>query len=247
MYSVGAGLGATTGYFAASAGLGVAVHFAIAATFFASVCLWMAAVDWTFDRPKSGRRATIYALPKGSLAIVALVAFCASIGEGAMADWSAIFLVSVSEIGDADAALEIAVFSVTMVIMRLVGDRFVARIGPTAAGRFAGVVATSGIVIAAAFGSFGATLLGFALMGIGYALIMPLAFTRSAADGAMAPGAAIASVATLGYGGGMLGPPLIGFVAEATSIRLAFGLLTGFALLIVVFAAAFRPPNANVG
>jgi len=184
MYPLGAGLGAATGYLAASVDLGVSAHFAVAVVLFAAICLWMANVDWQFDRPRTARRGPIYALPKRGLAIVAVVAFCASIGEGGMDDWSAIFLVAVADVGDADAALGITVFSVTMMITRLVGDRFVARVGPTVAGRFSGVVATLGVVIAVAFGSFGAALVGFALMGVGYALIMPLAFTRAASDGA---------------------------------------------------------------
>jgi len=243
MYSVGTGLGAATGYLAASADLVVSAHFAIAAVLFAAICLWMAIVDWTFDRPKTARRGPIYVLPKRGLAIVAVVAFCASIGEGGMADWSAIFLVAVAQVGDADAALGFTVFSIAMVVARLLGDRFVARVGAIAAGRLSGIAATIGVLIAVVFGSFGAALVGFALMGMGYALIMPLAFSRAASDGTMARGAAIASVATLGYGAFMLGPPLIGFIADATSIRLAFGLLAAFAVLIVIFAKALGSPK----
>lgn len=79
-------------------------------------------------------------------------------------------------------------------------------------------------------------------MGVGYAVIMPLAFSRAAADPFLPPGTAIASVSTLGYGGLLLGPPLIGFVADATSLRMGFGILAILAALIVVLAYAVKPP-----
>ena len=241
MYSVGAGIGAGSGYLAASLDLGLPAHFAIAGVLFAAICLWLAAVPWTSEQRPEKHTAPIYAMPKGPLIVAAMVAFCASIGEGGMADWSAIFLVAVAETSEAEAALGFTVFSVAMVAVRLVGDRLVERFGPIIAGRLSGLAAALGVTLAVAFGNHAMAMIGFALMGVGYALIMPLAFSRAANDGTMSQGAAIAAVATLGYGGIMLGPPLIGFLAEATSIRFAFLMLAGFAALIVLYAGALAP------
>ena len=72
---------------------------------------------------------------------------------------------------------------------------------------------------------------------------MPLAFTRAANDPVVPPGAAIASVSTLGYGGLLVGPPLIGFVAEVTSLRVGFVILAVLALLIVTMARAVGTPT----
>ena len=77
-------------------------------------------------------------------------------------------------------------------------------------------------------------------MGIGYAVIMPLAFSRAANDPLVPPGQAIASVATLGYGGLLIGPPLIGFLAELFGLRMAFSVLIPLAVLIVVLAGALK-------
>ena len=77
-------------------------------------------------------------------------------------------------------------------------------------------------------------------MGVGYAVIMPLAFSRAANDRDVPPGQAIASVATLGYGGMLIGPPLIGFLAGLLSLRMAFAVLLPLAFLIVVCAGALR-------
>jgi MFS family permease len=80
-------------------------------------------------------------------------------------------------------------------------------------------------------------------MGVGYAVIMPLAFARAANDPGLAPGAASASVSTLGYGGLLLGPPVIGFLSELTSLRVAFFLLAILAGLMVLCSGALRRQN----
>ena len=83
-------------------------------------------------------------------------------------------------------------------------------------------------------------LAGFALLGLGYSALVPLAFSRAANDPEVAPGRALAGVATLGYGGSVLGPVAIGSVAQATSLAGAFGLIGALALAVVVLAGALR-------
>ncbi len=239
MFSVGAGAGALSGYLAISVGANLQVHFVVGAVIAVAAALWLTAISWESQRVGRGKGSPIYALPKGALIVVGLVAVGASIGEGGMADWSAIFLIEVADVSNAEATLGFTVFSVTMVATRLIGDRLVERFGPVLVGRVSGGFAVAGVSLAVAVGTFPTALIGFGLMGIGYAMIMPLAFTRAANDGTMPQGAAIASVATLGYGGVLFGPPLIGFVADATSIRTAFALLILFALLIVALSGVF--------
>ena len=83
-------------------------------------------------------------------------------------------------------------------------------------------------------------LIGFAAFGIGYAMIIPLAFSRAANDPDVPAGRAIASVATLTYGGILIGPPLIGFVAEATSLNGSLWLLIALAGVTLSMAGALR-------
>jgi MFS family permease len=79
-----------------------------------------------------------------------------------------------------------------------------------------------------------------ALLGLGYSLIAPLAFARAGADPDHSSGTAMAAVSTLGYGGFLLGPPLIGFVAEASSLRVSIALLAGLAVAITLLAGHLR-------
>ena len=82
---------------------------------------------------------------------------------------------------------------------------------------------------------------GFVLLGLGLGVIFPLAFSRAAASKTMPAGQAIAAVATLGYGGILIGPPLIGAVAALTSLRFGMGVLAVLAVMMIVFASAMRP------
>ncbi|WP_171021580.1 MFS transporter [Parasedimentitalea maritima] len=236
MFSLGAGLGAGSGFVAETFDIGITPHFIIAATVAAAITLTSARAEWTSDVRETGPAGPIFRLPKGPLFAVGFIAFCSSLGEGAMADWSAIFLVHSSGATEAQAALGYTVFSIAMVVMRLLGDGITLRLGAVGAARLAGSVATVGVLCAVGFGTFGMALTGFFLMGVGYAMIMPLAFSRAANDPHVSPGAALAAVSTLGYGGLLLGPPVIGFLAEVTSLRVAFLFLAVLAAMIVLLS-----------
>ncbi|MGI9285611.1 MAG: MFS transporter, partial [Pseudomonadales bacterium] len=241
MFSVGAGIGAASGSAAAAIELNFPIHFVLAAVIFTTITLSFTTIPWSSTKMLTENHSeSLFVFPRGALFVVGLVAFCASLGEGAMADWSAIFLVSVASVSDAEAALGYVVFSITMVTMRLIGDRIVAWLGPVTAARVGGSVAAVGSLIAVFLATFPMILLGFALMGIGYAVVMPLAFTRAANDKNIPQGAAIASVSTLGYGGILLGPPLIGFVAEVTSLQVAFLIMSVLACVIALLAGILR-------
>jgi predicted MFS family arabinose efflux permease len=239
MWSLGAGLGAATGAAASWAGLSVAEHFVMAALVFGALLQWFAHIPWTSDIQPHNPEASAFALPRGALVLVGLMALSSGAGEGAVADWSAVFLSGELGVTEARAALGLTVFSVVMVGMRLVVDRIVIRIGPVAVARISGLAAATGLALVVLSGWLPVALLGFALMGVGYAAIYPLAFSRAARDPVVPPGQAIASVATLGYSALLLSPPAIGAIAEITSLRVAFALLAVLALMISALAGVF--------
>ncbi len=240
MWSLGAGLGALSGYGAVQMGLTVMQHFLLAGGVVVALALALSWVHWS-SRKAAAHGGAVFALPSGALILVGFTALCGALGEGAVADWSAIFLRDVTGAAESIAALGYAVFSVTMVAIRLAGGFVIARFGPVATARFGGVCAALGVLGVVSAGEAGLALAGFALMGVGYAVIMPLAFSRAANDPHVPPGRAIASVATLGYGGLLIGPPLIGFLAEMLTLRLAFTALLPLAVLIALLSGALRP------
>lgn len=243
MFSLGAGLGAASGFLAEQQGIGIPLHFIALGIVITAASLAVANIGWVSVRQENVGDTPLFPLPRGPLIAVGLIAFCSAMGEGAMVDWSALLLIETASVTPAKAALGYTVFSVTMVMVRLMGDQATRAFGPTPTARIAGVIATTGTLCAVLSSSYALTLTGFALMGVGYAVIMPLAFSRASADPVLPPGTAIASVSTLGYGGLLLGPPLIGFVAHATSLRLGFGILAGLAALIIVLAYAVQIPK----
>ncbi|MGJ8528433.1 MFS transporter [Maritalea sp.] len=240
MFSMGAGLGAATGFVAVTAGLSPAMHFAIAAVCIGIVAFAFANISWTSTQHQPTSKPPLFAIPRGPLLAVGVIAFCSAIGEGGMADWGAIFLKSVTSASEANAALGYTVFSIGMVIVRFLGGQIIARFGSELSARMGGLFALVGCSAAVISGTFVFGLIGFGLMGMGYALIIPIAFTKAAEFSPKSPGVAIAAVSTLGYGGLLLGPPLIGFVAGATSIRGAFLVLAALALVIVFLSRVLR-------
>jgi predicted MFS family arabinose efflux permease len=236
MWSFGAGVGAGSSFLSATYYVNISTQFTSSAIVILIITLFITTIPGRSKQNKKHNNAPIYALPKGSLLGVAIIAFCASLSEGVIADWSAIFLIAVTHVSDGDAALGYAVFSIAMMTMRLIGGQIVHQFGTTKTARLAALVAMIGSFIVLTFTSFSLILVGFGLTGLGLSIIMPLAFSRAANDKNISQGAAIASVATLGYGGFLLGPPLIGFITDISSIRTSFLILPVLALLIFAFS-----------
>jgi hypothetical protein len=167
-----------------------------------------------------------------------LVAFCILLGEGAMADWSAVYLRELSSSGM--APLGYAVFSLSMALGRLRGDWFHQRLGSVATLRWGGALAAAGLGIALLVGGVPATLDGFAFAGWGYAAIFPILCSVAGKKAAGKPQAGIAAVSATGYLGFLVGPPVIGFLAQASSLRLALLLVAALSGLASVMAGVAR-------
>lgn len=240
MWSFGAGLGAITGVFAVANGVSYAWHFVIAAMAVPALGFWGMNIVWqTAIKPQS-ESTPLVQLPKGMLLLIGVFAFCTTLGEGAVIDWSAIYLIEVAAAEEQIAPIGLAVFSSTMVAMRLAGGWVISRFGTTQSAIVCGIMAALGTGTVVLGQTPILIMIGFALMGFGYALAMPIAFRRAGNDPDMPPAQAIASVATLGYGGILLGPPVIGFLSDWFSLRSAFGVLLLLAIVMLIIAPSIR-------
>ena len=236
MWSLGAGIGAGLGSLLAFYEVGFKNHFSLISIIIFVLALSAAFVPFESQKNKKEANSPFISIPKGSLLPVATITFFASLSEGAVADWSAIFLKSVASLNDGNAALGFTVFSVCMFSMRLLGDRISFILGPATAARYSGLVALTGSIILLVSDSFLLLLLGFGLIGLGIAVIIPLAFSRAGNDETISQGTAIASIATLGYGGMLLGPLFLGLIAEITSIKTSFFVLPIMAFFIFILS-----------
>ncbi|MFI7539282.1 MFS transporter [Streptosporangium sp. NPDC049376] len=174
--------------------------------------------------------------------LLGVIAFCAFMVEGTIADWNGLYLRDTLGAAEAVAALGYPVFEAGMLLGRLTGDRVRARFGAR------GMIVTAGLATAATFGAVlsaptapvavGAML----LVGVAVATVSPMAL--SLAGGATAnPGPAIAQTGAMGYAGLLLGPVIIGFVSHVTTLRTALFLAVVLGLLIAL-AARFLPRPA---
>jgi MFS family permease len=147
-----------------------------------------------------------------------------------MADWSAVYLSGTLETGPGFAAAGYAAFSLTMAAGRLIGDRLTQRLGPVTLVRSGGALAALGLGLSLAVGQPAVALVGFACAGAGFSIVLPVALSAAGRAKDAAPGPAIAAVSTAGYLGFLIGPPAIGFLAEAVGL--------GAALYVVVLLSA---------
>jgi fucose permease len=183
------------------------------------------------------------AWPTRPVLLIGLVGFCAVFAEGASADWCAVYLRDVVGTSPATAAAAYTGFACAMAAARLTGDHVVARFGPVATVRVGGALAASGAVLVVVAETPLLAIPGFALIGLGIAVVVPLAF---AAGGRAVPhaGQGIAAVATIAYGAGLAAPGAIGAIADLSSLPAAFVVV---AVLCVVFglgAGALKPTAA---
>ena len=177
-------------------------------------------------------------LPRGPLLLLGVMAGLGLVGEGAMYDWSVLYLRQELGAPTSIASMGYASFSGAMAAGRFGGDWVRARVRPAPLLRASGVLAALGMVLALAVPHPMAALAGFALVGLGFANMVPVLFSAAGQLPGIAPAQGIAAVASVGYFGMMAGPPLIGFIAEARS--LAAGLLVVVFFAVVVAALARR-------
>jgi MFS family permease len=176
--------------------------------------------------------------PRGVVLMIGAFCFVVFLAEGAALDWSAVFLRADRHVPLADAGLGYAAFAIAMTGGRLVGDRWVTRLGLRRAVIVGALVAAAGLAVATLAPGWLSTVIGYALVGVGCANIVPALFTAIGRQTAMPESQAVPAVSVLGYAGILAGPAAIGLVANATSLTVA--LLVVAAMLAVVAAGATR-------
>jgi predicted MFS family arabinose efflux permease len=185
-------------------------------------------------RDEATTRRSGFALPSATVFLLGLLCLVVFLAEGAMLDWSAVFLRSARGFSISGAGLGFAAFSVAMATGRLLGDRITSALGPVRVVRHGSLVAAAGFGLATSLSWPATSLVGFVLVGLGAANIVPVLFSAAGRMPGASPGISIATVTTFGYAGMLTGPAVIGFVAQATSLPVALG---GIAVLLVVVSA----------
>ncbi|MDN3025737.1 MFS transporter [Streptomyces sp. S.PB5] len=181
--------------------------------------------------PKTGTPRRPDRRTRGLVVVFGLIALCTAYGEGAMADWGALHLQEDLGASPGAAAVGYSCFALTMTVGRLTGTTLLERLGRTRTVVAGGTTAAAGMLLGSLAPSLWAALLGFGIAGLGLANLFPVAVERA---GTLAGPTGVATASTLGYGGMLLGPPAIGFMADWFSLSTA---LTSVAVLAATAAA----------
>lgn len=194
-----------------------------------------------------------FRLPSGSVVGLAFICFVAFMGEGSVADWSAIYLKESLLSTKAVAGLGFAGFSIAMAIGRLNGDAWIPRVGSKRMAITGSLTAAAGFLLAIAFHSVYTAIAGFTLIGLGFCCIVPILFSAAARVPGVSPVTGISAVASGGLIGFLAGPSLIGLIAEKYSV--AGGLSLVFVLAVTAAVVAWKneflqnrhtmPPEVN--
>ncbi len=239
-FSFGGLAGATLGGLVASAGVAPLPHLAAVAALgvVAAALVYRALLPASADAADEGEPA--FARPTRALLGLGVISFCVLLGEGAMSDWSAVYLDGTLETGPGFAAAGYAAFSLAMAFGRLFGDGLAERLGHVRLVRACGAIAAGGLGAALLVGQPVFALIGFACAGAGFSVVFPAALSAAGRAEGMAAGPALAAVSTAGYTGFLVGPPAIGFAAELVGLGGALFVVVGLSAAIVIFADAVR-------
>jgi predicted MFS family arabinose efflux permease len=185
-----------------------------------------------------------FALPTRPVLLIGLVGLCAVFGEQAGTDWSALFIRRELGGSASTAALAVSAFAATMAAVRLVGDRVIRALGPVGTVRVSGACAAAGALTVVAAPDLAVGLAGFALLGVGVAVVVPLVFAAAGRIGPH-PARSVAGVAGVAYGAGLVAPGAIGGIASASSLTVAFGVVAGLVTVMALAAGVLRakPPS----
>lgn len=185
-------------------------------------------------------------LPPKSLRGLCLLALCAFLCEGAIADWSALLLHDSKGASQSLAALGFGAFAAFMLLGRLLGDHIRGRYDEQLLVRCLSVVAFTGVLISVLADNPWLCIFGFGLAGCGFSILVPIIISSAGKQEDIDSSVAVVAVSTFGYGGLLLGPPFIGFLANALTLQVAMLLLV--ILTFVIFCGAgFVKSRANGG
>ena len=233
MFSVGGLAGALLSSVIAAAGVGAADHI-LTAALLGSVAILIARSALIAVAPSPS---PVFVRPTRGLLGLGVLALCALLAEGAIGDWSAVYLMDSRGASQSVAAAGFAAFSLAMAGGRFAGDHVARWLGAACLLRLSGALAAGGLLLARIVKEPVIAIAGFGLVGLGVANLIPVIFSAAGRAYAVAPGHGLAAVATTGYVGFLAGPPAIGLAAEVAGLPAALGIV---ALACAAVAIAAR-------
>lgn len=182
----------------------------------------------------------LFAMPDKPLIGLGIIAFCSMMAEGAMFDWSGVYFIKVVKVEAEFTGLGYTTFMIAMAGMRFMADGLSNRFGLKRILQASGMMTTLGLLVAVLMPQMMTSLIGFFLIGMGVSSVVPLVYSAAGKSKTLSSGTALTAVSSLGFMGLLIGPPIIGFIAEATSLRVSFLAITVMSLAVVAFSSLMR-------
>ncbi|QNL49257.1 MFS transporter [Olivibacter sp. SDN3] len=180
----------------------------------------------------SAKRGRLFSKPEGVLLQLGVIGFCSMATEGAMFDWSGVYFKEIVHAPQSLVILGYASFMIMMAGGRFVGDQLIARLGRKRVLQISGLFISIGMFIAVLFPFIVPATLAFMLVGLGVATVVPTVYSVAGRNAKVPPGIALAMVSSVSYLGFLMGPPLIGYVAELANLKYSYAIIGAFGLLI---------------
>lgn len=228
-------VGAAIGLLMISQSIRPYYHFIIVAT------LVIAMIAFCQQYLQSGRAATtdkrpFFSKPNGILVQLGIIGFCSMASEGMMFEWSGVYFQQVVHAPASLTILGYASFMIMMATGRFMGDHLIAKYGRRKMLQWSGVLISTGLFISVLLPYLITATIGFLIVGLGVSSIVPMIYSSAGKVSNISPGMALASVSSVSFLGFLMGPPLIGYIAELSDLRYSFATigLLGFAIAILV-------------
>lgn len=236
VWSVAGFTGAVLGLLMVKLGLKPYAHFwVIAGLVFINILL-----QYRFLQPGASaikpEKKPFFSKPNPVLVQLGIVGFCSMASEGAMFDWSGVYFKQVVHAPEDLVILGYTSFMLMMATGRFLGDRLIAGYGRKKMLRMSGILISTGLFIAVLFPHIITATLGFLIVGLGVSSIVPMVYSSAGKVPDVPPGIALAGVSSISFLGFLMGPPLIGYIAELSSLRYSFAVigLLGFGIAALV-------------
>jgi MFS family permease len=181
-----------------------------------------------------------FSKPEGVLVKLGIIAFCSMAAEGTMFDWSGVYFREIVKAPESLVILGYTTFMIMMATGRFAGDRIIARVGRKKTLQLSGILVFIGLLISVLFPYLVTATIGFFIVGLGVSSVIPTIYSAAARSAKVSPGMALAGVSSIGFLGFLMGPPLIGYIAQLSSLQYSFAVVALFGLCVTIMVSKLK-------
>jgi MFS family permease len=244
LFSIGMMLGAASSSLFTDMDVDLTRHFLIVAAGSLLAAAWMSS-HLIVDQPDPTHHdGPLFRLPNKSMMTLGIITFCCMISEGSMSDWSVNYMENIAHASITLAPIGLSAFATSMTFGRIFGDALRNRFGDRTMIVGGGLTALTGLCAALVFPLPYVTIGGFFLVGLGLSSIVPIAYSIGGNEKNLPPGVGLAMVTTVGYSGFLMGPPVIGFIADWQDLRVSLGIIAILLALMTVLGYRFKATSS---